>query len=107
MESHAGDRSRVLTGGERSRKRKRTVIDAAVCDRSIKVGGDRDRWRNVELKTSHAHSVAVLIIAIDAVPHIQTRKAKAITRALPNSAGAAHAFTKQRQAATVKPKLKM
>src|SRR6266851_6469430 len=107
VERYALNRGGIHAAGERGRKSKGTVVDSAIRDCAIKVGADRYGRRYVELKAANAGRVAVFVIAIDATAHIQTREAKAVTRAFPNSTGAPNALTEQREATAVKTKLEM
>src|SRR5881394_1886552 len=82
MKSLAGDRFRKSAGGKCSRQGKRTVVHAGVRSRAKKIRADFDGRCRLKSKPAGPGGVAVLVVAIDAISHVEPRETKAKARAL-------------------------
>src|SRR6266496_4712041 len=81
------NRRRILwPAGERGRQCKRTIVKSRVGNRAVEIRRNYCTGSHVELETSRSNGVAVLITAIDPMPHIHPSDPKAKTGALADAA---------------------
>ena len=108
MEIRTFDRARKLHGArECCRKSERAIVDPAIRNCAVEVSAERDIRGHVELPVAGADCVAVLVVTIEATPHVKPRQAETVARAFSDPTCSANSLTEEREATAVETELEM